>query len=93
MPLLDFNSLVICNNNTESSELLKETLDFFSNIGIKKFIVLQDIDPAHDSQWYINNQLKNVQTLIRSVKPRGVHAQCVPNIWLSPSVTKHPILQ
>ena len=92
MPLLDFNSLVVC-NSFHRAEDLKETLDFFHSIGIRKFIVLQDIDPAFYSEWHISNQLNNFKAHIRSIKPRGTVVITAANIRLTPRVTQHPILK
>lgn len=92
MPLLDFNSLVICNDFYSNDEL-KEALSFFQSIGIRKFIVLKNIDPALDSTFSINNQMKNLNAKIKANKPRGALVRSCANIYLSPKVMQHPILK
>ncbi len=91
MPLLSFNSLVICNGDHNLSSL-KDTLKYFSSIGIQKFIITHDIDLTVSSTADVFNNYKHFQKSIRSIKPYGIKLQLVPNIHLSQGVAKNPCL-
>jgi hypothetical protein len=92
MPLLDFDSIVI-NSDFYTKDEFKETLKFFNQIGIRKFIVLKSIDPALDSTYKIKNQLKVLNETVKYARPRGAVIKPCANVMLSPKVTQNSILQ
>ena len=71
MPLLDFDSLVICNKNYDISALTS-TLEFFRELGIRKFIVTIDVDPLRASQYDVLNKYRDFkQAVLTQARPRS----------------------
>ncbi len=92
MPLLDFNSLVICNEDG-SYKSLSDTLLYFSELGIKNFIVTQSFDLNVSSQSKIISDCKMIKETIAAARPRGVRVHFVPTIFLSPKLLKNPFIK
>ena len=91
MALLDFDSLVICNNDN-SLESIKLTIDHFKALGIKKYIVTLPVDIEADSMYDIQLKYKNLKASLASIKPRGCTLKVVYNTYIAPGVSYNPIL-
>ena len=91
MALLDFDSLVICNNDN-SAESLRLTIDHFKALGIKKYIVTLPVDIVADSMYDIRYKYKSLKALLDTIKPRGCTFKVVYNTYIAPGVAYNPIL-
>lgn len=92
MPLLDFDSLVICNNDTDIDSL-RISLKHFTELGIRKFIVTYEIDPHTMSTYDMLNGYKSFKAQVFTVKPRGVKLRVVPEVYLHQSTLRNPIMK
>ena len=92
MPLLDFDSLVICNHDTNISSL-NNTLCHFTELGIRKFIVTYVIDPHTCSMYHMLNSYKLFKTQVSAIKPRGVKLRVVPEVYLHQSTLRNPFIK
>ena len=92
MPLLDFDSLVICNHDTSVSSL-NDTLVHFTKLGIRKFIITYELDPHTSSMYDMLNNYKQFKTRISAIKPRGVKLRVVPEVYLHQSTLKNPFIK
>ena len=92
MPLLDFNSLVICNDDFNINSL-KSTLEFFSELGVKNFISTFPVDVVSDSPTFIKERIANLKSDISSIKPRGVKIAIAHNAHINPGVSHNPSLK
>jgi hypothetical protein len=91
MPLLSFNNMVICNNDFEASSL-SHTLTYFSELGIRRFVIAYGVDPAVSSTTDITNRFKRIKLLAADCRPRGTLVRVIPSVHLSPCILKNPIL-
>ena len=92
MPLLDFNNLIICNNDSKP-EALKESLDYFSELGIRRFVVTYGIDPATTTFAEAKAAIKDFRSTVMSVRPRGTELCVYPSVHISKGVMKNPVLK
>lgn len=93
MPLLDFDSLVVCNGRRDIAAL-KKTLEFFRNIGIRKFIVTLDVDPLSFSQYELMNDYRRFkEAVFEYAKPRGAIIRVAPCIELKKGIAYEPFIK
>ena len=93
MPLLDFDSLVICNKNYDISALTS-TLEFFRELGIRKFIVTIDVDPLRASQYDVLNKYRDFkQAVLTQARPRSSIIRVAPSVLLEKDISLDPFLQ
>ena len=90
MPLLDFDSLVICNDDRDA-RTLKRTLDHFSELGIRNFIVTFPLDIT-DPYPTAKASFRNFKNLLASIKPRGVKIKLAYNVHFNPHVAHNPYM-
>ena len=89
--MLDFDYLII-SNQIFQAEQMKETLAFFSRMGIKKFIITYNVDLSYQSFRRSLAQIKKIQTTLSSVCPKGTSALVYPMLLLSKDAVKNPYL-
>ncbi len=81
MPLLDFNSLVICNEDFNIASL-SHALTYFRSCGIKNFIVSRGVDLRDNSPHYIKTSLAETKQAISNIKVRGAKIRFIPHIHI-----------
>jgi hypothetical protein len=91
MALLDFDSLVICNDD-HNLESLKLTMDHFRELGIRNFIITMPVDLVNDPWASIKNNYKSFKDSITTIKPRGCTVSVVHNTYIVPGAAFNPIL-
>ena len=79
MPLLDFDTLVICNQSYDI-KLLKKTTQYFKELGIKNFIVTHNINLASYSLSYIDSTFKEAKAFLKSATPSNCKLCVTPNV-------------
>ncbi len=85
MAYLDFDTLVICNNDFSES-FLASCFDFFGELGIKNFIFTYDFDVANRP---ISGGLQTLRTLkpyLHTFQPRGTRVFTAINVILSKDI-------
>ena len=92
MPLLDFTSLVISNDDY-SLNSLRENVEFFHDIGIKKFIVTYSYNPSSDSNRTLYNGIRAIKENISTIRPRGAKIKLAVNVYLSSGASYNPMLK
>ena len=86
---LPFDYLVVSNPHLDS-ESLKETLSFFHERGIRKFIFLLDFDRTVHTLAQMKDRQKNFNFLLQSIRPRGTFADSFLNLILSDGIVYDP---
>ncbi|MBE6576669.1 MAG: hypothetical protein E7653_00850 [Ruminococcaceae bacterium] len=92
MSFLDFNSLIISNNDTDRSSL-SNTLTYFKDLGIRRFIVTCGVDPAIDTYSSMLSDIRALRAAAMDARPRAVSLLVVPCVHLSCGVLRNPILK
>ena len=82
MPFLDFDTLLICNNDL-SKESVLFTFDLFKNIGVKNFIFTYDYDRELRSVSSAVAKFRTLKPYLRSLAPQGVKIYTAFNVILS----------
>ena len=82
MPYLDFDTLLICNNDF-SEDSVRFTLEFFKSIGVKKFIFTYEYDRDLKPVSSAFAKFKSLKPYLRSLAPRGVRIYTAFNVVLS----------
>ncbi len=82
MAYLDFDTLLICNNYFDK-ESVKFTLDFFKEVGIRKFIFTYEFDRNVKPMPFAIQKLKTLKPYLKSLAPRGVRIYTAFNVVLS----------
>ena len=88
MAYLDFDTLVICNNDF-SEDFVSSCFDFFSDLGIKNFIFTYDYD-LEVSGRPLSAGLQTFRTLksyLHTFQPRGTRIYTAMNVVLSEGVS------
>ncbi len=81
MPLLDFNSLVICNEDFNITSLTN-ALTYFRNYGIKNFIVSRGVSVRDNSPHYIKTSLAKTKQAVSNIKVRSAKIRFIPHIHI-----------
>ena len=85
MAYLDFDTLVICNNDF-SEDFLLSCFDFFHELGIRNFIFTYDFDVANRPVSTGLETLRTLKPYLQTLKPRGVRIYTAMNVILSKDV-------
>ncbi len=79
MPLLDFNSLVICNEDFNLASL-NDTLTYFREYGITNFIISCGVNLRDQPPHYIRLTLERAKQTVSKLKVRSAKILFVPHI-------------
>lgn len=88
LTLLDFNYLIISNENFDDSSL-KDTFAFFLPLGIRKFIFTVSYDPRLHPICWIMDRLRQLRMRLRTLRPRGTVCEVYPCVFLSEEIVYH----
>ncbi len=81
MAILDFDTLIICNEEF-NTETLTESLAYFKSCGIKKFIISRGVDLRDNSPHHIKTVLAETKQEISKIKIRGAKIRFVPHLHI-----------
>ena len=89
MPYLDFNTILVSNNDFSESSV-KETFALFKSLGIKNFIFTFDYD--HDSRpiSFAISKFRTLKPYLSSLAPHGVHIYTSFNVIMSEGFVYEP---
>ena len=87
--MIDFDYLILSNQIYDDNEL-KDTLAFFSNLGVKRFIVSYLVDLSCQSFRRAQNSVKALQYKLSSICPRGVTVHVQPALSFEKDAVKNP---
>ena len=91
LDFLPFDYLIVANREFDSSSL-SETFSFFSELGIRKFIILLEFDRTRHTVTQIKERQKLLEQVIRSVRPRGLTVRSALSLVLSEDIVYDPTL-
>ncbi len=88
MPILDFNSLVICNENFDITSLTK-AIKHFRSCGIRNFIISCGVDVRDQSPFTIRILLSQTKKEVSTIKVRGAKIRFIPHIHIHEGTARH----
>ena len=88
MPYLDFDTLVICNNNF-SEDFLLDCFSFFRELGIRNFIFTYDLDIANRSPAEGLRTLRTLKPYLHRFQLRDTRIYTAANILLDQDVARN----
>ncbi len=91
MPLLDFDSLVVCNNTFDIYELT-DTVKYFNSLGIRKFIFTYRVNPQCQSIYNIKNNIYDARQILKSIKVRGTHIYFSPSLLIQKNIVRNSFI-
>ena len=91
MPLLDFDTLLICNQDFRQSALAG-LFAFFGKLGVRKYIFVCELDLCAKSFTQLRERLYAVRTVLCQSKPHGVLLYLMPGFPLVKGLLFNPLL-
>ncbi len=91
MSFLDFNSLIICNDDYDVKSLT-DTVKYFRDYGIKNFVITYSVYPERFSQSEIINSCKSAKIKLLNAAPRNTHLRIYPNVHISNGTLRNPFI-
>ncbi len=92
MPFLPFDYLVISYQSFDSLSL-KDTISFFSECGVRKFIFLLNFDRTRHTVSWIKDRQKLLDQSLRDVHPKGLIVCSFLNLELSEGIVYDPAVE
>lgn len=89
MSYLDFDTLLICNNCFDE-ESVKFTLDFFKDVGIRKFIFTYEFDCTVKPMSFAIQKFKTLKPYLQLLAPRGVRIYTAFDVIMSDGIVFDP---
>ncbi len=83
--MLNFDYLII-SDQTFNIQSIRQTVDFFVALGIRRFIFLMDFDLTRYPVSWIVPKIRKLRVLLNSIRPRGIAFYVCADVLLSEEI-------
>ncbi len=92
MSFIDFNSLIICNDNPDPQALC-DTIKYFRNLGVKNFVITYGLYLDRFCQSEIINTFKSAKARLSDISVRGANIWIYPNVHVTDGILRNPFIK